>query len=115
MAKLNNDEVKDCMHEGFDPIVNCDDVIKKYVVKTIELSKSIGRSAPMTDLIEPFKKLMHEFIFSIVDETKEGFKNDEDDVMKWFKSNLSRINLEGVPENMKMMANMKTAMMCGNV
>jgi hypothetical protein len=35
--------------------------------------------------------------------------------MAWIKNNLSRLNLHGVPDNMKMMANMKTAMMCGHV
>lgn len=72
-----------------------------------------GRDSKIEKFIVPAKEEFTKFIYEFVDEIKEGFKDEEAGVMQWIKNNLSRINLEGVPDNMKMMANMKTGMMCG--
>jgi hypothetical protein len=60
---------------------------------------SKGRTAKMSELTESFKEAMTEFLYGAADETQDGFVNGEADFMKWLKSNISRINMEGVPDN----------------
>jgi hypothetical protein len=54
------------------------------------------------------KSVFHLGVGEAFDELKDGFKNEEQDVMAWIQYNLTEYNKSQVPPNQQMIAMMKT-------
>lgn len=73
--------------------------MEKYVLQAIKKLMESSRTQGFDEFKTSMKVIFHKGIGEAFDELKDGFKNEDQDVLAWIKYNLTEYNTAQVPPN----------------
>jgi hypothetical protein len=85
-----------------------EEIMVKYVQMAVDKLMESSRTQGFESFKNSMKEIFHKGVGEAFDELKDGFKNEEQDVMAWIQYNLTEYNKAQVPPNQQMIAMMKT-------
>lgn len=107
--KLSDEKDSENIHEGFEPKMVVQDIVKAYTIKAARVVKQLSDNCEdFVAFQTPLKRLGMEAFAEFMDEVRDGFVNGENDVWKWCLNNIQAYNLAQAPPQMAPMANMKS-------
>ena len=101
------EQIKNNVHEGFDPILVVSDIIDDNFLSIFDFIMDDyqgSESEQIRTLIRKFQLLLGE----VVDELKDGFENEMQDTSVFLKENIDNLVKMGVGEEMAMFSGMFT-------
>lgn len=108
-AKLSDDKDQANIHEGFEPKMVVQDIVKAYTIRAARVvQEQPDGLEDYLQFLAPLKRLAMEAVAEFMDEVRDGFVNGDEDVWKWCLNNIQAYNVAQAPPQMAMMANMKS-------
>ena len=90
--KLKTEGVKDSIHEGFEPVMNIQDVLEKSLAVGIEKILQGGAGQGFAAFYPAIKEQAIDALGKSVEEIEDGFVNGEADVLKFIEYNINEYN-----------------------
>lgn len=87
--KLQTEKVQESIHEGFDPILNINELLVEHGKRGIEAVYEGGRDQPFATFFAKFKETGVDALGKVMEEVEEGFVNGEEDVWAFVEYNLT--------------------------
>lgn len=95
--KLQTEKIQESIHEGFDPVLNINELFIEHGKRGIEAVYEGGRDQPFAQFFANFKKIGVNAVGKVMEEIEEGFVNGEDDVWAFVDYNLTEQALASAP------------------